>query len=87
MLYFTYIRLNPVKTRELKAFLAGGYSPYGLRTRRRAQAIWFSNQGQTVTQIAHQLRTSKRSVWKWFKTYQQKGLDGLKGKYFYRALM
>jgi len=82
----SFIKLTPEQAKELGTFLAGGYSKYGLRARRRAQAIWFSNKGKTVEQIAQRFNKSKRSIWKWFKAYQEKGLDGLKGKYFYNKI-
>ena len=82
----SFIKLTPEQAKELGTFLAGGYSQYGLRARIRAQAIWFSHKGQTVEQLSRRFRKSKRSIWKWFKAYQAKGLDGLKGKYFHRRV-
>ena len=81
---YTFIKLTPEQANELSIFLAGGYSKYGLRARLRAQVIWFSYKGESVEQISRRFRKSKRSIWKWFKAYQQKGLEGLKGKYVYR---
>jgi len=81
-----YISLGPNEVKELSGFLAGGYSRYGLRARRRAQAVWFSYKMMTVPEIAGRLRVSERHVWKWLKSYQAKGLDGLKGKYFYNKI-
>ena len=83
---YSFIKLTPEQTKELSVFLSGGYSRYGLRARRRGQVVWFSYQGMTVDQIAQRLQVCKASVWKWLKAYQQKGLAGLKGKYFYRKL-
>ena len=79
----SFIKLTPERAKELSTFLSGGYSGYGLRARRRAQAVWFSYQGMTVDQITQRLKVCKASVWKWLKVYQEKGLNGLKGKYFY----
>jgi transposase len=81
-----FIKLTPEQTKELDTFLAGGYSEYGLRARIRAQVIWFSHKGETVEQLSRRCGKSKRSIWKWFKIYQQKGLEGLRGKYFYRRV-
>ena len=81
-----FISLSPEAAQELNRFLAGGYKEYGLRARRRVQAVWFSHQGMTVSQIAQRLQVNERHVWKWHKTYQEKGLEGLKGKYCYRKL-
>jgi transposase len=83
---YSFIKLAPEQAKELDLFLRGGYSRYGLRARRRAQAVRFSQQGITITQIARWLKVSKRSIWNWLKTYQEKGLDGLRGKYFYHKL-
>lgn len=81
-----FIRLNPSEEHALNLFLKGGYKPHGLRARRRAQAVWFSHEKMTVQQIAQRLKVSERHVWNWLKVYQEKGLAGLKGKYFYRSL-
>ena len=81
-----FIRLGSEELKELSIFLAGGYSRYGLRARRRAQVVWFSHEKMTVQQIARRLQVSERHVWNWLKTYQQKGLDGLKGKYYYTKI-
>ena len=72
-----FITLNPDEAKELDLFLAGGYQSYGVRARRRGQAIWFSYEGMTVTQIAQRIRVSERHIWKWLKTYKEKGLAGL----------
>jgi len=81
-----FIRLSPDEADKLKSFMSRASREYGLRARCRAQAVWFSQQGETVTQIAQRLKMSERSIWKWLKTYEQKGLEGLKGKYFYHKL-
>ena len=83
---YSFVKLTPEQAKELSLFLAGGYSQYGLRARIRAQVIWFSYKGETVEQISRRFNKSKRSIWKWFKLYQAKGLAGLKGKYFYRRV-
>jgi hypothetical protein len=83
---YSFIQLTPEQTKELEIFLSGGYSRYGLRARRRAQVVWFSHEGMTVTQIAQRLKVSKCSIWKWLKTYKEKGLADIKGKYFYRMV-
>ncbi|MBI4833238.1 MAG: helix-turn-helix domain-containing protein [Planctomycetes bacterium] len=57
-----------------------------MRARRRIQSILLSNEGWTVEKIANHLGADKRNIWRWFKNYQEKGLDGLKGKYFSRKL-
>ena len=81
-----FIRLTPAQVKELNAFLKASTHKIRLRTRRRAQAVWFSHQGMTVSQIARQQRVSERSVWKWLKSYQQEGLAGLKGERVFRKL-
>ena len=80
---YSFIQLTPEQSKELEIFLGGGYSQYGLRAQLRAQAVWFSNGGETVVQISRHLRVSSHSIRKWFKIYQKHGLNGLKGKYFY----
>ena len=82
----SFIQLTPKQTKELDLFLGGDFSRYGLRARRRAQVVWFSHEGMTVTQISQRLKISKCSIWKWRKTYKEKGLAGLKGKYFFRQV-
>jgi len=82
----SFIKLTSEQAKELSTFLAGGYSQYGLRARVRAQVIWFSHKGQTVEGLSRRFRRSKRIIWKWFKLYQTKGLDGIKGKYVYTKL-
>jgi len=81
-----YISLEPDEAKELHEFLAGGFSRYGLRARRRAQAVWFSHKMMSVPDIARRQRVSERHIWKWLKSYQAKGLDGIKGKYVYTKL-
>ena len=81
-----YISLNPNEVKELHEFLAGGFSRYGLRARRRAQAVWFSYKMMTVAEVARRLRVSERHVWRWLKLYKQRGLAGIKGKYVYTKL-
>jgi hypothetical protein len=80
---YSFIKLTPAQAKELDLFLGGDYQRYGVRARRRAQVVWFSYEGMTVTQISHRLKISKCSIWKWLKTYKEKGLAGLKGKYVY----
>jgi len=82
----TFIRLSPKELQELERFLNTVLKERGVRARRRTQAIWFSHQGRSVDWIANHLQVHKSTVWEWLKTYQQKGLEGLKGKYFYRHL-
>jgi transposase len=58
-----------------------------VRAYRRGQAIWWSHYGQRpVSWISAKLRVSQRIIWKWFKLYREKGLEGLKGKYFSHKL-
>jgi len=83
---YSFIKLTVEQAKELSTFLAGGYSKYGLRARVRAQVIWFSYKGMTVEQLSQRFRRSRRIIWKWFKTYQAKGLNGIKGKYVYTKL-
>ena len=55
--------------------------PSHARLRKRSGAIWFSaTQHLPVKTIAKHLNVSQRSVWRWFKAYQENGINGLKGK-------
>ncbi|MEW6027058.1 MAG: helix-turn-helix domain-containing protein [Planctomycetota bacterium] len=51
----------------------------GYRLRRRAQIIYFSLKGWPARKIAKEFKTSEQTVWKWRKTYRQKGIEGIKG--------
>jgi len=82
----TFIRLSAKQVQKLERFLLVMAQEHRLRARRRGQAIWFSHQGRSVDWIADHFQVHKSTVWEWFKTYQEKGLAGLKGKYFYRRL-
>lgn len=72
-----FVRVTPAQAAVLKAFLK---KPPGERARRRAQAIWFSSQGQSVQKIAKLLSVSERSVRSWFAAWRKQGLDGLRDK-------
>ena len=72
-----FVRLTPSQAKGLKAFLK---KPPGERARQRAQAIWFSSQGQPVRKIARLLSVSERSVRKWLAAWRGEGLDGLRDK-------
>lgn len=82
----TFIKLDTEEAEDLKRFMNTVFKERGVRARRRVQAIWFSHQGWAVGRISRHLRVSKHSIWKWIKAYKEKGLVGLKGKYFYRGL-
>jgi transposase len=58
----------------------------GKRYRLRLQIIWFSFEGWSAKRIAQYFGVSERSVWKWRKVYREKGLNGLRGKYFSHRL-
>jgi transposase len=72
-----FVRLTAAQAKGLKAFLR---NPPGERARRRAQAIWFSWQGQPVRKIARLLSVSERSVQTWLAAWRKEGLDGLRDK-------
>lgn len=72
-----FVQLTREETLRLGAFIKE--TPSG-RVHRRAQAIWFSCQGQTVQQIAQLLAVSERSVWNWLAAYRKEGLKGLPDK-------
>jgi transposase len=69
--------LTPAQGKRLKAFLK---RPSSERARCRAQAIWFSSQGQPVREIAKLLSVSERSVRSWLAAWRKEGLDGLHDK-------
>ena len=72
-----YMELGAEEAAQLREFIknAGNH-----RERTRAQAIWFSSQGQTVEQLSSLLSVTERAVWKWFDAYSKRGLEGLKRK-------
>ena len=72
-----FVHLTPAQRRRLKAFLK---KPPNDRARRRAQAIWFSSQGQPVREVAKLLSVSERSVRSWLAAWRKEGLDGLRDK-------
>lgn len=72
-----FVQLTAVQGKRLKAFLK---KAPGERARRRAQAIWFSSQGQPVREIAKLLSVSERSVRSWLAAWRKEGLDGLRDK-------
>ncbi len=72
-----FARLTAAQAKGLKAFLR---KPPGERARRRAQAIWFSSQGQPIGKIARLLSVSERSVQSWLSAWRQEGLSGLRDK-------
>lgn len=65
--------------RALERFLLMMLQEHRLRARRRAQAVWHSHQGRSVDWIAQHYKVHKSTVWEWFKTYKEKGVNGLKG--------
>jgi len=81
-----FVKLLPVQVKELEKFISDSFCQGNLRARRRGQAIWHSNNGWNVTKISQQLKVSERIIWTWLKTYQVRGLDGLKGERFFKRL-
>jgi len=76
-----YLKLTTDETEELEEFLEVKQlplSPQQKRVRTRAQAVWYSAVKKwSVKEIAKYFKSGERSVWRWLKTYQQKGLNGL----------
>jgi hypothetical protein len=81
-----FIKLTNQQVTELNNYLNPSLALGGLRVRRRVQAILLSHQGWAVKRIAHNLSVSQRIIWKWFKIYKEKGIEGLKGTYFSHKL-
>lgn len=81
-----FMRLTPEEYVRVNSYLNQAFLERGLRARRRIQAILLSHKGWTVQRIAYNLSVSQRIIWKWFKLYQEKGLEGLRGKYFSHKL-
>jgi len=48
--------------------------------KRRRQAIRLLKRGTSLTAVAHRLRVSKSSVFRWYKAYKDDGLAGLRSK-------
>jgi transposase len=80
------MKLTSAEKEELEQHLNRAFSEGRLRFRRRIQIILLSNKDWTVMRLAKYFKVSKQSIWKWFKVYKEKGLEGLKGKYFSRKL-
>lgn len=79
-----YIKLTPIEVKELEEFLKIKHLPLlpqQKRERTRAQAVWLSAVKKwSVKEIAKYCKSGERSVWRWFKKYQQQELKGLLDK-------
>ena len=82
----SFIKLNEAEVDELGSTLKTAVRQGRLRWRRRLQIIWFSHEGWSVQRITRYLDVSEQTVWKCRKVYKEKGLDGLRGKYFSHRL-
>ncbi|MEW6026439.1 MAG: helix-turn-helix domain-containing protein [Planctomycetota bacterium] len=71
-----FIRLNPDERRQMLIKLSQ-YAVKGQHSqRRRLQAIYFSDKGETFEQISKRLNVSYRTVQRWISFYHRKGLNG-----------
>ncbi|MBI4711741.1 MAG: helix-turn-helix domain-containing protein [Planctomycetes bacterium] len=76
----TFIRLSDAQRKEVTGFIHYCQTTRGkLRDCIHGQVIWFSDRGLSVSQIARRLHIAKSVVWKCFKNYREKGIEGLKG--------
>lgn len=82
----SFIKLTEKEIDDLDLSLRSAVKEGRLRYRRRLQIIWFSNEGLSVERIAERLDVSEQIVWKCRRIYKEKGLAGLKGKYFSHKL-
>ena len=76
-----HLKLTPDELKKLEEFLKIKDLPLShqaQRMRHRAQAVWFSaSKKWPIREIAQHLNAGERSVWRWLKNYQQKGIAGL----------
>ena len=84
----SFVSANPEEIEQVRRFLnASLYCDRktkklkGHRRRHRAQIVYFSLLGRTVSWIAHEFKVSQQTVWKWRRIYKQQGLEGLKGRH------
>ena len=84
----SFISVNPEESEQVRRFLNASLyydrkakKLKGHRRRHRAQIVYFSLLGRTVSWIAHEFKVSQQTVWKWRRIYKQQGLEGLKGRH------
>ena len=82
----SFINISPEEREKLETVLKTALKVGGARYRHRLQFLWFSFEGWSVKRIAQHCGVSERAVWKWRKIYKEKGLAGLRGRYFSRKL-
>lgn len=81
------VNLTSAEIRKLELAKERILSENGVKAFRRVQAILLSAKSNwTVKRIATHFNVSQRIIWKWFKIYKEKGIEGLKGKYFSHKL-
>jgi len=80
------IKLTQIERDKLNEFKQTALEQGGVRSLRRVQAILLSQNGWSVKRISEHFEVHPRTIWKWFKIYQKKGLQGLKGTHFSHKL-
>jgi transposase len=73
-----FISLSPQELDRLHDFMAKMVRRKNVRAGQRVNALWASSaQHWTVQKIAKWLNRSPHTIYRWFKHYQEKGIDGL----------
>jgi transposase len=73
-----FISLSPQELDRLRNFMAKMARRRNVRASQRVNALWASSeQHWTVKKIAKWLNRSPHTIYRWFKHYQEKGIDGL----------
>ena len=73
-----FISLNPTELDKLRNFMAKMVRRKNVRASQRVNALWASSeQHWTVQKIAKWLNRSPHTIYRWFRHYQKKGIDGL----------
>ncbi|MFH1231964.1 MAG: helix-turn-helix domain-containing protein [Planctomycetota bacterium] len=73
-----FISLSPQELERLRNFMAKMVRRRNVRASQRVNALWASSeQHWTVEKIAKWLNRSPHTIYRWFRRYQKKGIDGL----------
>jgi len=81
-----FVKLSPNALRELNQFMYDCSIEGKLQARSRASAVFLANAGMTVAEIAHEIKATPQSVYKWLRCYREKGISGLASVFHYIKL-
>jgi DNA-directed RNA polymerase specialized sigma24 family protein len=82
----SFIKVSEAESEKLDSALKTALKIGGHRYRLKIAVINLSHEGWTVKNIARHFQIPERTVWKWRRIYKEKGIDGLRGKYFSHRL-